>query len=231
MYRFLIRPKWLAFTALVLTAAVVMFNLSAWQFRRLDERRAFNALVESRLDEAPVALASLSGDTPTDREWRAVTATGRYEGDTEQIPTSGGYRLVTPFVSDGLTAYLERGTIGSAAAVPPAPPGVVEITARFRTAPTAAQSVPTDGLFLGVVSSAPEESALTPPQMPTLDEGPHLSYAFQWLIFAVCVLIGWVLAVRRSARNQADPQNEDGSSQPKKLSKHTAVPWQDEPAR
>jgi cytochrome oxidase assembly protein ShyY1 len=41
----------------------------------------------------------------------------------------------------------------------------------------------------------------TPVPPPTLDEGPHLSYAAQWFIFAACVLIGWVLAVRRSIRS------------------------------
>lgn len=41
-----------------------------------------------------------------------------------------------------------------------------------------------------------------PVPAPTLDEGPHLSYAVQWFIFAVCVLVGWVLAVRRSIRTR-----------------------------
>jgi cytochrome oxidase assembly protein ShyY1 len=41
-----------------------------------------------------------------------------------------------------------------------------------------------------------------PVPAPTLDEGPHLSYAAQWFIFATCVLIGWVLAVRRSIRSR-----------------------------
>jgi cytochrome oxidase assembly protein ShyY1 len=37
-----------------------------------------------------------------------------------------------------------------------------------------------------------------PVPAPMLDEGPHLSYAAQWFIFALAVLVGWVLAVRRS---------------------------------
>jgi cytochrome oxidase assembly protein ShyY1 len=35
---------------------------------------------------------------------------------------------------------------------------------------------------------------------PELTEANHLSYAFQWFIFAACVVVGWVLAVRRSVR-------------------------------
>lgn len=51
------------------------------------------------------------------------------------------------------------------------------------------------------------EPALTPSDpkpivRPELDNGPHLSYAIQWFIFATCVAIGWVLAVRRSIRSR-----------------------------
>ena len=36
--------------------------------------------------------------------------------------------------------------------------------------------------------------------LPELDDGPHLSYAVQWLIFSACAVVGWVLVVRKSAR-------------------------------
>ena len=49
--------------------------------------------------------------------------------------------------------------------------------------------------------SAPADSDLLAPVVsPDLSEGPHLSYAVQWLIFAVAVVVGWVLAVQRSRR-------------------------------
>lgn len=37
---------------------------------------------------------------------------------------------------------------------------------------------------------------------PELDEGPHLSYAVQWFIFATIALIGFVLLVRREVRDR-----------------------------
>ena len=51
-----------------------------------------------------------------------------------------------------------------------------------------------------LVSSDPEVAAGDPVPVPApeLGEGPHLSYAVQWFIFAVCVAVGWVFAVRRS---------------------------------
>ena len=45
MYRFLLRPRWIAFTLVVATAIAVMINLGFWQLRRLDERREFNDAV------------------------------------------------------------------------------------------------------------------------------------------------------------------------------------------
>jgi surfeit locus 1 family protein len=34
---------------------------------------------------------------------------------------------------------------------------------------------------------------------PELDDGPHLAYFFQWCFFSLCVVAGWILAVRHSA--------------------------------
>ena len=56
-----------------------------------------------------------------------------------------------------------------------------------------------------LVSSTPAEPAgvVSPVAFPTLSDGPHLSYALQWLAFTICVAIGWVLAIRKSARERA----------------------------
>jgi cytochrome oxidase assembly protein ShyY1 len=39
-----------------------------------------------------------------------------------------------------------------------------------------------------------------PPPAP--DEGPHLSYAIQWFIFATIGLIGWLILLRHTARER-----------------------------
>jgi cytochrome oxidase assembly protein ShyY1 len=49
----------------------------------------------------------------------------------------------------------------------------------------------------------PEAPTLQPIAAPTLDDGPHLSYTIQWFVFSVCVLVGWVFAVRRSLATRA----------------------------
>jgi surfeit locus 1 family protein len=55
-------------------------------------------------------------------------------------------------------------------------------------------------VYLDLIDSIPAVGPDDPVPVPapTLDEGPHLSYAAQWFIFASAVLVGWVLAVRRS---------------------------------
>jgi len=50
--------------------------------------------------------------------------------------------------------------------------------------------------------------ALLPP--PAVDEGPHLSYAFQWFFFAGIGLVGYPIILRRAARDR----EEDGEDDP-----------------
>jgi surfeit locus 1 family protein len=58
--------------------------------------------------------------------------------------------------------------------------------------------------YVQLIESDPAITATDPQPvvLPELDNGPHLSYAIQWFVFAVCVVIGWVLAVRRSLRHR-----------------------------
>ena len=54
-------------------------------------------------------------------------------------------------------------------------------------------------MYIEQLESTPADgAALQPIVAPTLDEGPHLSYTIQWFVFSACVIVGWVLAVRRS---------------------------------
>jgi surfeit locus 1 family protein len=63
-----------------------------------------------------------------------------------------------------------------------------------------------------VVSSPPEDPApagapaLVPLGAPAPDEGPHLAYAVQWFIFTTIAAVGYVLLLRRVARDEAQEQ-------------------------
>ena len=57
-------------------------------------------------------------------------------------------------------------------------------------------------MYVELTGSDPAESGGLPEPIaePSLDEGPHLSYAVQWFLFSAIAVVGWVLAVRRSRR-------------------------------
>ena len=93
MYRFLLRPRWIAFTAVVAVAIVVMVNLGFWQLRRLDEREAFNEAVAERIDQPPAALDELVpsdaevGDDETRRRRVAAGRGGRQLPHRRGVPS------------------------------------------------------------------------------------------------------------------------------------------------
>ncbi|TQL48043.1 cytochrome oxidase assembly protein ShyY1 [Homoserinimonas aerilata] len=117
--------------------------------------------------------------------------------------------------------------------IPPAPQGEVEVVARLkagepvlegRGAPAGTNQIATINLgqvserleremytgAYGIVSSqepAPASVPLTPDK-PEADEGPHLSYALQWYVFALLAFVGLGWALRQEYRvvNADDPE-------------------------
>jgi cytochrome oxidase assembly protein ShyY1 len=63
--------------------------------------------------------------------------------------------------------------------------------------------------LLASESPAPAEAAPVGVTRPTPDEGPHLSYSFQWFVFAILGFFGFGWAVRQEYRNlNADDPEE-----------------------
>ncbi|MDA2959881.1 MAG: SURF1 family protein [Actinomycetota bacterium] len=58
--------------------------------------------------------------------------------------------------------------------------------------------------WVDLTASAPPEVGPWPEPVirPDLSEGSHLSYAVQWFIFSIAVIVGWVVALRTTARRQ-----------------------------
>ena len=138
--------------------------------------------------------------------------------------------LTALVLDDGRVLIVNRGSI-PVEGEPPAPPAVaVSIEGRLRPSEVRQRGGLTDAdaevideirrvdlellapqfggdvvpLYVELLDSEPtvEPSDPTLLQAPVLDEGNHLSYAFQWFIFATCVAAGWVLAIRRSLRSR-----------------------------
>ncbi len=63
---------------------------------------------------------------------------------------------------------------------------------------------PVAPMYIELLESLPTDSpVLLPVPLPAASNGSHLSYTIQWFIFSVCVAIGWVFAVRKTARQKA----------------------------
>lgn len=133
------------------------------------------------------------------------------------LPTQGTLQAVPadaepprgPVTVQGLVQETQtRGLIG------PTDPGGVRLTDVARVdVERLQQQVPYHlyPVWLQLTSSSPAQAGSEPEVLPppTLDEGPHFSYAVQWFIFSTIAVIGYPLILRRSARNRELAEDDD----------------------
>ena len=233
-YRFLFRPKWIAFHLLVVALVVAMVNLALWQLRRLDERRQFNSNVRANANQPIEGFDRVVEPAvdPSTFEWRRVRASGSYVPGHQFLVVNRsqngetGRNVVDALqLADGSLLLVNRGFAPNGVDTPATPSGTVELVGRLRVSEQRTTGQLSDdrsgvlteirridvGLLAGQfdatvqpmyveqLESVPADSpTLQPIVAPSLDEGPHLSYTIQWLIFSCCAIVGWVFAVRRS---------------------------------
>lgn len=148
-----------------------------------------------------------------------------------------GFAVLVPFqLDDGTVFIVDRGwvpvgnTNDSPDVIPAAPEGPVTVVARLKAGePTIAGRSAPEGQIASVnlpdlagrvgepmytgaygllASEDPAPASAPLPQVkPVPDEGPHLSYAFQWFVFGIMAFIALLWAVRQEfrARNSEDP--------------------------
>jgi cytochrome oxidase assembly protein ShyY1 len=140
--RFLLRPGWLAFIALVVGFAVACYTLLApWQFGREEQREAQERAIATADATPPVPLAQLvppGGAVTPELQWRQVTVTGTFLSEAEAVVRlrsldgKPAVEVLTPMrLDDGRVVAVDRGLtpvdVGAAAA----PTGTVTVTARL----------------------------------------------------------------------------------------------------
>ncbi len=109
--------KWLFATVLVFLGTALCIRLGIWQLDRLDQRRAFNAQVESMRAAEPLDLNTELPENISTMEWRAVTVTGEYDFENQialrnqYYGDQYGYHLVTPLFFNGTAVLVDRGFI------------------------------------------------------------------------------------------------------------------------
>jgi surfeit locus 1 family protein len=133
-YRFLLKPVWLIAHLVVVVVAVLFINLGFWQLRRQHQQNSYNALLESRLEAAPLPFDTLlnrydltakAADADA-AAYRTVRVQGRYDPAHEVLWRSKehngqpGYDVLTPLVLPGGKAILvNRGWVPYADDTPP----------------------------------------------------------------------------------------------------------------
>jgi len=56
--------------------------------------------------------------------------------------------------------------------------------------------------YIGALEMTPTQAGFEPIATPPLDEGPHLSYAWQWISFAVIAVAGLFVFIRNDIRDR-----------------------------
>lgn len=219
--------RWLSFTAVVIIVIIAFGLLSRWQWSRAEEKQALNSSMVSARDQEPVTPANASA------EWTPVRITGSYDSVNEVVvrkrpqETVNGFWIMTPLKSADGTVWVNRGWLradGNATTypdVPPAPAGEVTVTGLWRDWQQARTtsglpqgmisdvdpvvlpvSTPLNG-FVQLTKSQPEQTGLAAIQLPEIDDVQNISYAVQWILFALVCIGGWFFFLRREAREDS----------------------------
>jgi cytochrome oxidase assembly protein ShyY1 len=252
VYRFLLSPRWIGFHLLVLALIPAFLFLGRWQWGRFEERSASSNQITANLNSPAVPIEQLDtvgGSVPRAREYRLVTATGRYDQAHELVVrrrtqnSQVGYYVLTPLVTARGAVLVNRGWVPQGAtpdtypAVPTPPSGDVTVTGRLQATETEDTTGIRDrsglpprqvllinttaigkgmpyGLFGGFVELTKQQPQVAPaPEPVPLPDlggggGLNLAYAVQWWLFIGIAIGGWVMLIRREARDLRAAEKE-----------------------
>lgn len=144
----------------------------------------------------------------------------------QYLGNSLGFWIITPFeITNGDRILINRGwiPIGSSAStdqnIPLAPPGNVNIEGYLQPFKSSVAQ-PTDlpinqvnnidfkyfdfeianDFYLQLAKSSPMDNQVAIIPLPELSNGPHLSYAIQWILFALLLPIGWYVLLKNESK-------------------------------
>ena len=167
---FLLSRRWVLFALAVVGLVAGTIWLGDWQFDRLTERKADNAVVRANEDKDPAPVADvLAVDRPVadSDEWRLVETTGTYAAaDTVVVRYRSreglsGIEVVVPLVTaDGTALLVDRGWLEARpdgtdrSGVPEPPAGEVTVTGWVRADGTGDSTLVTDQSTRAISSQA-----------------------------------------------------------------------------
>jgi cytochrome oxidase assembly protein ShyY1 len=223
--------RWLAFTLLVVVAITGFGLLSRWQWERAEEERLKRVAWAAQASAPAVSITDAIADTVEWTPVR-VSGTYDPASTVlvRQRPLDGrnGFWVTTALDTDQGRLWVNRGWIpvsGAATGVvaaPESPTGPVVVEGRLRWAERTAQPAPRDlpagqvaaldptaldaditSFYLEATASEPRDPMVMRMPAPAPDETQNISYALQWMVFAVIALTGWWYFLRREAREDA----------------------------
>ena len=167
--------RWWFATLLVFASTLVLGRLGIWQLDRLEQRRAFNAQVESARSQSMLDLNREQPKNISTMEWRAVQFVGEYDFANQVAIRNQyqrdqyGYHLLTPLLSDETAVLVDRGWIPADGNSTPADwrkydeAGEVKVTGQIRLGHGkpgvggVADALPVDGTSLEMWNNADVE--------------------------------------------------------------------------
>lgn len=163
MFRFLLSPKWVALTLACIFVIPAFQALAEWQWRRLDQRHAYNQAIQAQISKDPIAISELvlAGSNPLvlsdEATWRTVELTGTWIAQSQvlvrkqSLESNTGLWVVTPLLlTDGTIAMVNRGWTPAANSaiespvIEQLPTGVIDVLGRVRAVTPRTKATPTD---------------------------------------------------------------------------------------
>jgi surfeit locus 1 family protein len=187
----------------------VLVGLGVWQLSRMEEKRAYLAMIEARIANPPVALPD--APDPVADKFKAVFAEGRLTGEALEVlagqtGASPGVRVIEAFaLPSGRRILVDRGFLAEADRATPRPPKAARIDGNLhwpldsdaftpppdvktglwfaRDVPAMAKALGTDPVL--IVARAPTGDGIVPMPVDTAQiPNNHWAYAIQWFLMA-----------------------------------------------
>jgi cytochrome oxidase assembly protein ShyY1 len=221
--------RWLGFTAIVIVSIIGFGLLSRWQWDRADEHRVERlAISEAQVLQDVDSVNDLDEFTRVqisgifDNENTQLVRQRPLDG-------GNGYWVMTPLdTNSGARIWVIRGWVGASTIatevpnIPRAQIGQTNVTgairyfeepladvyglpsgviAKMSLEELAGQNSPSivDNRVVQLISSTPSTDDIVIVPLPDVDEGQNISYAVQWILFALVAIIGWFIFLRREA--------------------------------
>jgi surfeit locus 1 family protein len=147
-----LRGRWLPLTVAIIALTIIFILLGVWQLQRLGQRRAANANLIARMEQAPLTLDGSALDVDS-ADLRRATVTGVFDAANEVVlrnrayNESAGVHILTPLRITGsdVALLVDRGWIPYDAASQlanfPPPAGEVTVAGILRRGQTRTSSL------------------------------------------------------------------------------------------